>query len=120
MPPIYAPRGSLELQTRGRQQIDNFFDRRAPVAGEVARADAEGRKYPNAIRRTDQLSAIYNCHGLTFAARRTGISAATQVIKILSDDEYTEIAESAVQPGDIVVWYNDDNGDVEHSAIVLE
>ena len=120
MSPLYVPTGSLDLQTRGGRSIENYFDRRAPLPGEIMRADHEERRYPGVVRRTSELSSVYNCHGLTFASRRTGISSSAEIAKILTDDEYTEVAESEVLPGDIVIWYNDANGDAEHSAIVLQ
>jgi hypothetical protein len=70
------------------------------------------------VRRGPSLK--YNCHGLTFAARRTGIFDAPFVSLVLTEDGYEEIPnDDAVLPGDVVVYYSDD-GDPSHSGIVLE
>ncbi|MCI0488620.1 MAG: hypothetical protein L0229_18690 [Blastocatellia bacterium] len=64
-------------------------------------------------------SPIYNCHGLTFASRRTGIHESKEISKILQDDNYQEIIHPhPVLPGDVVLYFSDD-GDVEHSGIVI-
>jgi len=63
-------------------------------------------------------SRQYNCHGLTFASRRTWIWKPSEIEKILKDDEYETVVElENVLPGDIVIYSQD--GDVEHSGIVL-
>lgn len=59
----------------------------------------------------------FNCHGMTFAARRTTLDA-PEVLQILSEDGYSEVLLKDVMPGDIILYYSDD-GDVEHSAIVV-
>lgn len=63
-------------------------------------------------------SFIYNCHGMTFANRRTGIYEVKNIAKILSDDKFVEVDSSNVMAGDVVL-YHSDNGDIEHSGIVL-
>ena len=64
-------------------------------------------------------SGIYNCHGLVFAARRTTIYDAEVVNMILTDDGYVDVQTMDVLAGDIIL-YLDDDGDVEHSGIVIE
>jgi hypothetical protein len=44
----------------------------------------------------------YNCHGLTFANRRSWISELSEIPKILHDDGYTQVRDEDVLPGDIV------------------
>ncbi|MDD5681272.1 MAG: hypothetical protein PHI59_08555 [Candidatus Omnitrophica bacterium] len=68
--------------------------------------------------RRNNASTVYNCHGLTFASRRTGIYDIQEIHKILKEDDYDEILESDVMPGDIVVYFSE-NGDIEHSGIVI-
>ena len=120
MPPLYLPRGTLDLHTRARTQIQNQYDRSAPSAGEHLHSANLKSKYPGATHRPTGPSSIYNCHGLTFAARRTGITQPAEVQKILTEDEYEEVQQAAARPGDIVLYYNRTNGDIEHSGIVVE
>lgn len=75
------------------------------------------KKFPKAIPRTVPIP-IYNCHGLTFASRRTRIFYSDEIQKILADDGYTEVKIDEVKPGDIIVYYSGD-GDVEHSGLVV-
>ena len=76
------------------------------------------RKHPRAIFRTLP-SPVYNCHGLVFAARRTRIEEPEGISTILREDAYVEVASVRdVKPGDVVVYYSDDN-DPNHSGIVV-
>lgn len=76
-------------------------------------------RHPRAHFRTGVIP-VYNCHGLTFASRRTSISESTEIKKILSDDHYEEVFPNEVQPGDIILYVSSEDGDVEHSGIVVE
>jgi hypothetical protein len=76
------------------------------------------RRYPQARPRPAGPSIAYNCHGLTFAARRTKIWNAQEIQKILEDDGYVQVPQAQVLPGDVAVYYT--NGDAEHSGVVLE
>lgn len=60
----------------------------------------------------------YNCHGLTFAARRTCIEDVAAVERILKDDGYQQVPLDRVLPGDVVIYYRD--GVIDHSGIVVE
>lgn len=60
----------------------------------------------------------YNCHGMTFACRRTGISDLNTLRQVWEEDNYVEIKEIAkVLPGDIVLYYK--GGEIIHSGIVM-
>jgi hypothetical protein len=61
----------------------------------------------------------FNCHGMTFASRRTGIFESEALEQILSEDGYEEIQRDNVRPGDVIVYYASD-GDFEHSGLVVE
>jgi hypothetical protein len=61
----------------------------------------------------------YNCHGLTFACRRTRIPEPSTVSLILAEDEYAEVSKAETLPGDIVVYYSDE-ADPTHSGVVVE
>ena len=60
----------------------------------------------------------YNCHGMTFAARRTGIFEPQAINLILDDDGYQEIPFHEVLAGDVIIYY-DENEDPQHSAVVV-
>ena len=77
------------------------------------------KEYKNATHRTDVgPCASFNCHGLTFGARRTWIDGSIQIRKILEDDDYVQIPLQQVLPGDIAIYTKD--GQIEHSGIVVE
>lgn len=63
--------------------------------------------------------ARYNCHGMVFASRRTMISEAETVSRVLKEDGYVEVSEEKSLPGDIVVYLSE-SGDPEHSGLVVE
>ena len=73
------------------------------------------RRFPNIVQRTE-MSPLYNCHGLTFASRRTRLTDGPSVRRILSDDEWKEVEVSDLLAGDIVIYYSED-GDPNHSGI---
>ncbi len=75
------------------------------------------KRFPRAWQRRPP-SGQYNCHGLSFANRRTGIHDQTAVEKVLEDDGYRAIRLAEVEPGDLVVYYVGD--EVTHSGVVLE
>jgi hypothetical protein len=61
----------------------------------------------------------YNCHGMTFAARRTWIDDRRLVPHIIAGDGYAEVDGNSAVPGDIVVYF-DERGLAEHSGFVVE
>lgn len=72
-----------------------------------------------AIERTKTSSLIFNCHGLTFASRRTSIHDEEDVRRLLdNEDDYTEIDIRSVLPGDIAVYYGA-NYTIPHTGIVI-
>lgn len=106
----------IRLETSKRTGIDNFqlFDIAASERNWNARLP---KLHPRAEQRT-QPSPVYNCHGLTFASRRTRVIDAGGIARILQDDSWTEVQMADVLPGDIVIYYSED-GDPNHSGIVL-
>lgn len=63
-------------------------------------------------------SGLYNCHGLTFASRRTKITQSISIRQILAEDKYQEIPEAKAEAGDVVVYF-DNEGDPNHSGVVV-
>ncbi|MCP4699373.1 MAG: hypothetical protein GY862_21385 [Gammaproteobacteria bacterium] len=62
-------------------------------------------------------TARYNCHGMTFASRRTGIYENTAIEQILREDKYIQINPKDVLPGDVILYCSDEDN-IEHSGIV--
>lgn len=75
------------------------------------------KTFPRIKQRTD-ISPRYNCHGLTFASRRTRIVDVGAVNQILLDDAWLEVAPQDALPGDIVLYFDDD-GDLNHSGVFI-
>jgi len=75
------------------------------------------RLFPGIKQRTE-MSPMYNCHGMTFASRRTRVFDPLAVQRILADDEWIEIELKDVLPGDVVIYF-DEEGDANHSGIVV-
>jgi hypothetical protein len=75
------------------------------------------KRHPHVTARTD-MSALYNCHGLTFACRRTRVDDTRDILRILQDDSWVEVHVRDVLPGDIVVYFSEE-GEANHSGIVI-
>ena len=113
----------LGLETRKKQPIANEMDMEPCNAGHNFYSEALKKQFTNqSIHRPVGPTNAYNCHGLTFASRRTAIFDSNEVRKILADDEYTQVEIKDVLPGDIVIWISNEvtHGDIEHSGIVVE
>lgn len=116
--PVLKAYSALKLDTRCENQIDNETDRRPVRAGDQIASDDYRAKFTHGTHRPVAPSRKYNCHGLTFASRRTWIHKPTEVAKILKEDDYEKIRLEEVLPGDVVVYIQD--GDYSHSGIVVE
>jgi hypothetical protein len=104
---------SLDLDTRQGNHIENWRDMEI---SDVRRRNAEGQAW-DLMRQlgyghadTTQRrppTATYNCHGMTFASRRTTVPEDGDIALILKDDGYREIKRLVdVLPGDIALYYN--------------
>ncbi len=124
MPDVSLPQGSWRItheivtETRRGNSISNeqqfLF---APQEQNAARDLRAKFPAPTFVHRTSP-NPIYNCHGMTFAARRTAIFESETVRQIIADDCYESVAALDVLPGDVVLYVSDDS-DVEHSGIVI-
>lgn len=116
----YPPHTSIELRTRLNNPIDNL--QAWQHAGfEWQQLDEEPDKWAKAgAVRVGEPCPVYNCHGLTFASRRTQVDGTTamSIQSILAQDGYTEVPEPSTRFGDVIVYY-DDQGRAEHSGIVV-
>lgn len=113
------PLTSLLLQTAGMHDIPNgqSYEKMPTLQSQNNRAHFK-KKFPNNTERDPNPTGIYNCHGLTFASRRTQIAGNPTLSVILTDDRYVRIQKANVLPGDIVIFVHP-NGDMEHSAVVI-
>jgi hypothetical protein len=117
---IPASRKSIDLCTRKGNKIQNS------QLLELIN-DAHFKKQINDLKskylsiqpRPNTISGIYNCHGMTFACRRTGIELSEELNKIIAEDNYLEISNfSDILAGDIVLYYSE-SGEIEHSGIII-
>lgn len=110
------PGRSIALQTKLCNDIANWQpDALATsVLNQIADLPV---KYPKMIPRSGSI-ATYNCHGYTFASRRTWIEAVSEIQKILSEDGYREIPSNQMLAGDVIIYFDSD-GDAEHSGFVV-
>jgi hypothetical protein len=109
----------ITIQTRKGNDIDNIqeYDLTPSCLHQVEKfnKEYEGRS----VTFVNEASPIYNCHGLTFGARRAIIWDPQEVAKILREDDYVMIADvKNVREGDIIVYYGD-YGDISHSGLVI-
>lgn len=103
----------VQIDNEQRDEISPFDRHQQEQLAGIPRRERENgviRRAPGCCR--------YNCHGLTFASRRTGIWDAESVTKILKMDGYEKIQPSDVLPGDVLLYVSAE-GDIEHSAVVV-
>lgn len=117
MPGVVVMRGSLQTQTRLGTDIPNGFDRNPLPAGKLAECAKWQNAYPRADHRRGAMSSSYNCHGMTFASRRTDISDPNTVRLILREDDYMRVNRPDLMVGDTIIYV--ERGDVSHSGVVV-
>ena len=117
MPLVLGMTAELQLHSRCENQIKNEINREPRRFGDELAVDDWIKRYPKADHRV-RSSRKYNCHGLSFASRRTWIKDSGEIAKILQDDDYSEIPLDQIKPGDFAVYWKD--GDYEHSGIIVE
>lgn len=122
MKKVVLPEADLALETRRTNAIINHMSRR-PLddAGARKYEEDKSKEFPESVRRWVGPCNTYNCHGLTFAARRTVVPS-REVMKILEDDDYFQIEFKDVVVGDVVVYFSTTDGfvEAEHSGIFVE
>lgn len=118
MSKVLQLRSELRLETRCENQIANEITRGQSPFGDTLQTEDFHRSYPKAKHRPVGPSRKYNCHGLTFASRRTVIWQSSEIDKIIEDDDYEKVIPKDILPGDIALYIKD--GDIEHSGIVLD
>ena len=75
----------------------------------------------NGVRQVGPPTGRYNCHGLVFASRRTGVpppgvDSTGLIDRILQEDQFVRVTEANAREGDIVLWRQ--GGDIAHTGIV--
>lgn len=114
------PHKTIVVRTRLNRDIDNIQPWHY-AAFEWTQLDTEPNKYiPMGAIRVGEFCPIYNCHGLTFASRRTQVDGSTDmpISRILEEDGYTRIPDRESRVGDVVI-YRDTSGIIQHSGIVV-
>jgi hypothetical protein len=116
--PLGGFKKSIKLQTANGTDIPNDQFLEIDDGAEISKLTAFHSKYGTSIEQRSQPSGMYNCHGLTFASRRTWIGDDASLPVILSEDRYDEVPPDAVLPGDIILYFGPD-GTVVHSGWVV-
>lgn len=79
--------------------------------------EAYRKRFPRAeLRRLP--TGRYNCHGLTFASRRTQILDPEVVEIILKDDGYRPIGLRDAMQGDLALYY--DGRGIAHTGVIVD
>jgi hypothetical protein len=108
----------IELRTRANNPIDNDqFTGTLPYR-ELNENDENMRKYNNCYYRTGPCG-YYNCHGLTFASRRTRVYNNDDLRRIIREDNYEPIKLEELFSGDLIL-YVDEKGDIQHSGLIIQ
>jgi len=115
---IIGAKKKLSLQTRKGRDITNECNIEESSFFQKNTSNMYRERFSDAIHRPTNPCSTYNCHGLTFASRRTQIWKDNDLEKILEDDGYIEVKIENVSPGDIVIYKAKDNTFI-HSGIVL-
>ncbi len=106
------------VETSIRTQIDNVQNSFG-VDEYAKHLISQHKKKYKEVKFKSEFSSHYNCHGCTFANRRTNIHDSQDVTTILFDDQYELVEMKDVLAGDIVI-YVDPAGVLEHSGTVID
>ena len=114
-----VPPKKIVVQTAAGREIENTQEMEIDEV-ELNKLPLFHQKYgPGLVVRTPP-TGRYNCHGLTFASRRTWVFGDGNTLQhIIEDDRYSEVLPNDVLPGDTVLYF-DERGVPWHSGIVVE
>lgn len=107
----------LALEARSRAPIPNKTRLEMHPGGLRDLARCHEALHPRAVRRS--ATATYNCIGMVVANRRAWVEPADLQRVLLEDGFRRRPGPDQVQPGDVVV-YRDDEGEVAHAGVILE
>lgn len=110
----------INLATRLNVDIDNEINWEPVTLRDIRLFEDARRRHPNAVPRNTKVTYTYNCHGLTFASRRTQVSVSNEVAQVLAMDDYLPVRLTDVAVGDIVIYRAQETGEIEHSGIVVD
>ncbi len=116
--PGTADRRSIVTQTRKGWPIPNAQSFELSL-NDKHHHESERQKHPMAVFRTGMLPH-YNCHGFSLASRRTVVSDSDAVRRVLDEDGYREVARADTKPGDLILYVSREDGDIEHTGLVIE
>ncbi len=110
--------GSIKLATRAGSWISNEqWDEYHPQQLQIAKSVMENIHKGIIVR---SLTARYNCHGMTFASRRTSIFDPAVVQMILEEDGYAKLEDrNDAERGDVFVFRRSPDHPILHSGIVF-
>lgn len=108
---------ALKLETRRRNWIKNVV--RPEIHPDLMRTQMVELQRLFPFLTPISASAIYNCYGLAFAARRSAIVDEDDILAILNDDEYRVLPwhPAGWEIGDVVI-YKDSVGAVKHVGVI--
>lgn len=112
--------GTIPLATRQGREIPNSQELDIPPARAAKVTEKFRITHFGAVLRRPP-SGQYNCFGLTFADRRTGISGSDThsiVVSILEDDGYRRISLAQAISGDLVIYFN--GKEIWHAGLIVE
>lgn len=121
IPGEFPPTTSIHLATRYDTPIENMQEW-SLAALEWNQIQSIQKKHPDRTYANfvNAPCPVYNCHGLTFASRRTQVEPEDfDFGTILEEDGYVRVEKKDARPGDVILYYADD-GSIEHSGIVVE
>ena len=89
---------TLRMDSAAGSQIDNYqSDEISPF--ETASLHSIESQYARWTEERNAPTPRYNCHGLTFASRRTAVDDPSAVQQILEEDGYAEVPRNERLPG---------------------
>ena len=110
-------KSSINLETSEGNEINNYQVFSLSAFERNSFKDYSKENYPT-VKFRNSPSPIYNCHGMSFASKRTNIDKAQEIKKILEEDNYKQVDQKSTLPGDIVLYIDPDDGDIVHSGTV--
>jgi hypothetical protein len=112
---IGSPQNEIPLVTTKKNRIGNAQGAIVAEGRVTAFRDLCARR-PNWRFRRDSFG-LYNCAGLVWASRRTGISKNDDWLRILADDGYHQISEPELD--DLVLYMDNDDRTYLHVARII-
>lgn len=108
----------LPLTTRQGNQIPNSQSREMAVVELNLQRKLEQDYREAIVHYRNKIAPTYNCHGMTFASRRTSLDT-MGVNLVLDEDDYEEVKRDCVLPGDVILYFGERN-DIHHSGVVVQ